>query len=128
MASKGARAAGSRECRQAIRANMWPCWASTRCAGAKRTIASAASVLELHLSIGPDALHTQPAGSREAVRWFTAYLDEWPGDLRVRWLLNIASMTLGEHPQGPAAVLIPSGRSARSSTWADLKTSPGESA
>jgi FG-GAP-like repeat/ASPIC and UnbV len=49
--------------------------------------------------IGPDALHTQPAGSREAVRWFMSYLDEWPGDLRIRWLLNVASMTLGEHPR-----------------------------
>jgi hypothetical protein len=49
--------------------------------------------------ISAQALHTQPAGSREAVRWFMTYLDEWPGDLRIRWLLNIASMTLGEHPR-----------------------------
>ncbi len=54
------------------------------------------------------AVHTQQAGSREAVRWFTAYLEEWPGDLRVRWLLNVASMTLGEHPQKvPPRFLIP---------------------
>jgi hypothetical protein len=48
--------------------------------------------------IAPEAVHTQPSGSREAVRWFSAYLDEWPGDLRIRWLLNIAAMTLGEYP------------------------------
>ena len=48
--------------------------------------------------IAREAVHTRPAGSREAVGWFTAYLEEWPGDLRVRWLLNIASMTLGEYP------------------------------
>ncbi len=48
--------------------------------------------------IAPGAVHTRPSGSREAVRWFTAYLDEWPGDLRVRWLLNLARMTLGEYP------------------------------
>ncbi len=48
--------------------------------------------------ISKAAVHTQPAGSREAVGWFCAYLDEKPGDLRVRWLLNIAYMTLGEYP------------------------------
>ena len=54
--------------------------------------------------IAHEAVHTQQSGSREAVRRFTAYLDEWPGDLRVRWLLNIAYMTLGEYPgQGPAS-------------------------
>ena len=48
--------------------------------------------------IGREAVHTRPSGSREAVRWFSTYLDEWPGDLRIRWLLNIAAMTLGEYP------------------------------
>ena len=58
--------------------------------------------------IAREAVHTQPAGSREAVEWFTAYLDEWPGDLRVRWLLNIAYMTLGEYPDKvPPQYLIP---------------------
>jgi hypothetical protein len=49
--------------------------------------------------IAPEAVHTQQSGSREAVKWFNAYLDEWPRDLRVRWLLNIAQMTLGEYPE-----------------------------
>jgi FG-GAP-like repeat/ASPIC and UnbV len=58
--------------------------------------------------INHDAIHTQQAGSREAMRWFTAYLDEWPGDLRVRWLLNIATMTLGEYPENvPPRFLVP---------------------
>jgi hypothetical protein len=58
--------------------------------------------------IAREAVHTRPSGSREAVRWFTAYLEEWPGDLRVRWLLNIAYMTLGEHPEKvPPRFLIP---------------------
>jgi len=48
--------------------------------------------------IAREAVHTQQSGSREAVERFTAYLDEWPGDLRVRWLLNLAYMTLGEYP------------------------------
>jgi hypothetical protein len=65
--------------------------------------------------IAKAAVHTRPSGSREAVEWFTAYLDEWPGDLRIRWLLNIAYMTLGEHPEKvPPRYLIASG-SARSS-------------
>jgi hypothetical protein len=60
--------------------------------------------------IDHSALHAQQAGSREAVRWFTAYLDEWPGDLRVRWLLNIAAMTLGEYPDlVPPRFLVPIG-------------------
>ena len=49
--------------------------------------------------IAAGAVHTRPSGSREAIRWFSAYLDEWPGDLRIRWLLNIAAMTLGEYPE-----------------------------
>ncbi len=48
--------------------------------------------------ISPEAAHTVPAGSREAILRFTGYLDEAPGDLRVRWLLNLAYMTLGEYP------------------------------
>jgi hypothetical protein len=53
-------------------------------------------------------VHRQQAGSREAVKQFTAYLEDAPEDLRARWLLNIASMTLGEYPQRvPAAYLVP---------------------
>ena len=56
----------------------------------------------------PGAVHRQQAGSREAVKQFTAYLEDAPDDLRARWLLNIAYMTLGEYPQRvPAAYLIP---------------------
>jgi hypothetical protein len=50
------------------------------------------------LPIAPEAVHTQQAGSREAVSHFTEYLSERPGDLRARWLLNLAHMTLGENP------------------------------
>jgi hypothetical protein len=55
------------------------------------------------LPIAPGAVHTRPAGSREAVAHFHAYLQEQPGDLRVRWLLNLAHMTLGEYPDKRAA-------------------------
>ena len=54
------------------------------------------------------AAHRQQAGSREAVKQFTRYLRGAPGDLRIRWLLNIAYMTLGEYPDKvPAEYLIP---------------------
>jgi tetratricopeptide (TPR) repeat protein len=50
------------------------------------------------LPISADAVHRQQAGSRDAIRHFTDYLAGRPGDLRVRWLLNLAYMTLGEYP------------------------------
>ncbi len=50
------------------------------------------------LPIAPSAVHLKPEGSRGAIRHFTEYLDQFPDDLEVRWLLNIAHMTLGEHP------------------------------
>lgn len=45
-------------------------------------------------------VHRLQRGSRGAVGVFTGILEEFPHDLRARWLLNIAAMTLGEHPDG----------------------------
>ncbi len=54
------------------------------------------------------AVHKNPSGSREAIKWFSEFLSESPRDLRVIWLLNIAYMTLGEHPEKvPQQFLIP---------------------
>jgi hypothetical protein len=50
--------------------------------------------------LGPTALHTRPAGSRLAIQHFTEYLRQFPDDQGVRWLLNLAAMTLGEYPGG----------------------------
>ena len=50
------------------------------------------------LPIAPAAVHTKPQGSRQAIVHFTEYLNQFPDDLEVRWLLNLAHMTLGEHP------------------------------
>lgn len=56
----------------------------------------------------PTAVHTQPEGSRLAVRHFTEYLDRHAHDAGVQWLLNIAYMTLGEYPREvPSEHLIP---------------------
>ncbi len=48
--------------------------------------------------ISPAAVHTNPFGSRLAIKHFTEYLSEFPDDLGVRWLLNLAHMTLAEYP------------------------------
>src|SRR5271166_4570200 len=50
------------------------------------------------LPISKSAVHAVPTGSRLAIRHFSEYLERFPEDLEVRWLLNIAHMTLGEHP------------------------------
>jgi hypothetical protein len=56
----------------------------------------------------PEAVHRKPAGSREAIRRFTSYLEKRPEDIGVRWLLNIAYMTLAEYPDHvPPQFLIP---------------------
>ena len=55
----------------------------------------------------PSAIHRDPTGSRLAILHFTEYLQEFPDDVGVRWLLNLAYMTLGEHPaQVPSAYLM----------------------
>ncbi len=50
------------------------------------------------LPIALAAVHQKPEGSRLAIVHFTEYLEQFPDDLGVRWLLNLAHMTLGEHP------------------------------
>ena len=49
--------------------------------------------------ISPAAVHTNPYGSRLAIKHFTEYLSEFSDDLGVRWLLNLAHMTLAEYPE-----------------------------
>jgi hypothetical protein len=50
------------------------------------------------IPISRTAVHVNPAGSRLAIRHFMEYLKQFPDDLEARWLLNVAHMTLGEHP------------------------------
>ena len=55
----------------------------------------------------PAAFHKLPRGSMAAIPVLTNLLAEAPEDLRARWLLNIAFMTLGQWPDGvPAAARI----------------------
>jgi hypothetical protein len=50
------------------------------------------------LPLAPAAIHANPAGSRDAIRHFREYLQQFPDDLGARWLLNLAHMTVGEYP------------------------------
>ena len=64
--------------------------------------------VELHLSDRSPRPSTPAVGFTRGHRSFNKYLDERPRDLRVRWLLNIAQMTLGEYPSKvPPEYLIP---------------------
>src|SRR5262249_41481742 len=62
------------------------------------------------LPLGPEAVHQLPSGSRDAVGYFLEYLRQRPEDHAVRWLLNVASMTLGDYPERvPPEFLMPLG-------------------
>jgi hypothetical protein len=72
------------------------------------------------LPITTAAQHQNTRGSELAIRHFTEYLEQFPDDLDVRWLLNVASMTLGKHPQEvPAKHLISLDR------WCDNQATVG---
>ena len=47
-----------------------------------------------------DARHQSGDGAQKAVAYFTKFLELEPENLEVRWLLNVAAMTLGTYPEG----------------------------
>lgn len=51
------------------------------------------------------ARHRRQAGSEKAMALFVEYLQANPSDLEVRWLANLAAMTLGKYPEGIPSVL-----------------------
>jgi hypothetical protein len=56
----------------------------------------------------PGASYEHTEDSKKAIEYFSKYLAQNPNDLEVRWLLNLAYMTLGEYPSGvPAQFLMP---------------------
>ncbi|MEM1248316.1 MAG: CRTAC1 family protein [Acidobacteriota bacterium] len=64
------------------------------------------------LPIRGDAIHTDPAGSRGAIRYLGLVLDAVPRTeplhIKAVWLYNLAHMTLGEYPSGvPADFRLP---------------------
>jgi hypothetical protein len=55
-----------------------------------------------------EAQHHRTSGSEMAMEHFLRYLKQRPDNLEIRWLLNVAAMTLGRYPEGvPKAHLIP---------------------
>ncbi|HAD13207.1 MAG TPA: hypothetical protein DCF33_12320 [Saprospirales bacterium] len=60
------------------------------------------------LPIQGGGVHTMTSGSESAIKLFERILKDYPDDEQVRWLLNIAYMTLGKWPAGiPVKYLIP---------------------
>jgi hypothetical protein len=58
--------------------------------------------------IRPEGRHSVTAGSLAAIDHFLKYLAQKPTDLEVKWLLNIAYMTVGKYPDAvPQQYLIP---------------------
>ncbi len=52
--------------------------------------------------------YTKTSDSEKAVEYFLKYLEQKPDELEVKWLLNLAYMTLGEYPDKvPPQYLIP---------------------
>ena len=55
--------------------------------------------------------HDMPSGAEHAMAAFERALEQSPDDLELRWLLNVAAMTIGKYPDGvPAKYLIASDR------------------
>lgn len=50
--------------------------------------------------ISSNATHVLPRGSRAAIEVLEEHLQQYPQNLGARWLLNVASMTLGRYPDG----------------------------
>jgi tetratricopeptide (TPR) repeat protein len=58
--------------------------------------------------VNPKASYKKAEDSKLAIEYFTKYLAHTPDDVEVKWLLNLAYMTLGQYPSGvPQAFLIP---------------------
>lgn len=56
----------------------------------------------------PKAGYPKQDESKIALQYFTDYLKQFPNDLEVRWLLNLAYVTIGKYPDGvPKEYVIP---------------------
>jgi tetratricopeptide (TPR) repeat protein len=63
---------------------------------------------DLFPPLGPQKPYLKQDDSRKAIAYFTKYLEAKPDDWEVKWLLNLAYMTLGEYPaKVPAQYLVP---------------------
>jgi len=56
----------------------------------------------------PSMGYSKTEDSEKAVKYFLDYLEQKPDELEVKWLLNLAYMTLGKYPAGvPQKYLVP---------------------
>ena len=86
-----------------------PCWGSSPCGAARSRTAWSARALRAvsSRSLARPVIRTHPARARRS-SGSPRFSKESPRDLRIIWLLNIAYMTLGEHPEKvPPQYLIP---------------------
>jgi tetratricopeptide (TPR) repeat protein len=99
--------------------------AASQAPGAQSQMAEAMGVAYLHKSEMENGVYRAPgdrcllpmhrsssfqqtADSEKAIEYFLEYLERKPDELEVRWLLNVAYMTIGEYPEKvPAKYLIP---------------------
>src|SRR6204780_2252861 len=64
--------------------------------------------LDIFPPLHPGAHFDKPENSRLAIQYFLSFLERAPEDLQVRWLLNLAYVTLGEYPaEVPPKYLVP---------------------
>jgi FG-GAP-like repeat/ASPIC and UnbV/PPIC-type PPIASE domain len=64
--------------------------------------------LDIFPPLHPGAHFDKPDNSRLAIQYFLGFLQRAPEDLQVRWLLNLAYVTLGEYPaEVPPKYLVP---------------------
>jgi len=64
--------------------------------------------LDIFPPLHPHTSFQNQDASKQAIEHFKKYLEHRPDDLEVRWLLNLAYMTLGQYPADvPPAFLIP---------------------
>lgn len=60
------------------------------------------------LPIDGPAVHRRPQAASEAIRVLRGQLEDSPGDLSARWLMNLAYMSVGDYPaKVPTRFLIP---------------------
>ncbi len=60
------------------------------------------------LPLRPGQSYAKAEHSERAIEYFLNFLKQQPDDLEVRWLLNLAYMTIGRYPDKvPPAYLIP---------------------
>ena len=66
------------------------------------------SDLDIFPPANPKASYKKTEDSKLAIEYFTRYLAHTPDDVEVKWLLNLAYLTLGQYPSGvPRRYLIP---------------------